>query len=234
MRHSVFTVGLVVVLALSGCQPIIGSLQVRQDLPIQATQSVTNHQAGCTFGRDSDCEPKQLKVLETYLTPGNYPTELLLDDESVRLTLKQGDGSKLLLELPIPPGTNVPQAAGRFQLASAATGQGFDLHGDVSTNYGRSQSQSGWETCQRQVLRTFCGYGKKGHCQHHYVTVYGERPVTYHFDIETKSVLLTLNEPIDARRLASFSGSQTLRNKSYEFAGYCQFYGHYPFAGHYY
>ena len=229
--HFGFLLGLCVVV-ITGCQPIIGAFQVKHRLPIQAVRTIDVDQPGCMRGRDSQCQSPQRENTFAQLPPGQYPAELTLNDKDViRLKVKNAAPFDLLLEVEIPAETTLPARTGSFTVSAIESGQIFDLRGNVDTVHSRSSTQVGWESCQRQVLHATCGYGKKRSCGHHYITVYGERPVTYHYEIETKNVWLALVSADRAQELATFAGSQTHHYKIYEDIGYCH-YAH-PIAGYY-
>ena len=122
------------------------------------------------------------------------------------MTLSFDETSKTttVIDLKLPEHTRLPQRQGSFVLAAREVGQPYDVAGNIDTYRERTETYSAWEHCSYSVRRLSC---YQNHCAHVYTSVYGYRPVEYHHEYETKTVVLDLLAAGSKRNLARFDGS---------------------------
>ena len=220
-------------LVAAGCRPFVGQLTVTEPTPIYVTKIQDVGTPGCQRGADGDCPSPIVRVERDSLPPGTYRAELSYQ-ENDKLRLRLGDS---VVDIGIPPGTVLPADDGHFRLAGTEAGQLFDVLGDIDTQVELSERVAGWESCEQVVPKLVCHHGNHQGCYHYYVTVYGERPVSFRWRHQTKRIDLRLQAPGDPVELATFSGQQTQTGKAYDYIGACGFgygygYGYSPYFGH--
>ena len=203
---------------LVGCVPIEGTLKISQPLTLSVREYEVSMTHPCAR-RDDDCERRVRTESTQQFLPGTYSAKLRIDlKESITLSFAESSRTKTVIDLKLPENTHIPDRQGRFLLAARDVGQLYDVAGSIDTDRQRSETYSTWESCSYLVRRLSC-YANQ--CEHVYVSIYGHRPVEYHHEYETKTVVLDLLAVGSKQNLARFDGAATRASKIYDYAGFC-------------
>lgn len=160
---------------------------------------------------------------KTVVVPADaYSIKVDADDSSASISLElNGEKEKIRMRI---PKNRIPKEQGAFEVLSEESGQPFNVRGNLDTDYSRSQSYRGWESCSRTVPREVCGYdsGGRWYCTIEYVTVYGQQKVEYYNLTTHRQLDMRLSIPGDANEVvAALGGRNATVNKIYTYQGYC-------------
>ena len=195
-----------------------GTLRISETLTLTVSEYRTSIKHPCSR-RDDDCEPRVKTEVTQQFLPDSYAAKLRIDPkESLRLSLAESSNAQTLIDLELPEHTRIPDQQGMFNLTATEVGQPYDVAGTVNTTRRRSAIYSTWESCSYLVKRLSC---YDNHCKYTYVPIYGHRPVEYHREDETKTIVLDLLATESNENLARFDGETTRASKIYDYTGYC-------------
>ena len=219
MKIFVFVVPVFAALFLAaGCVPLRGTLTVSKPVTLAVSEWHVAINVPCAR-RDDDCEQRTETQRDQQFLPGSYVASLRIDArKSLLLSLHESPKTKTVVDLKLPGNTLIPPHQGSFMLAARDVGQPYDVAGNIDTTHARSKIFSDWESCSYLIKRWRC-YGNS--CEHIYIPIYGHRPVEYHHEYETKTVVLDLLAVESKEHLARFDGGATRSSKIYDYAGYC-------------
>lgn len=143
------------------------------------------------------------------ISSGTYKTSLDFKRDRVVVALKT-DSGETEFSIKTPVGTTIPNN-GNFEVKSAESGQPFDVLGNNKTVETRSETRSGYESCQYQDYQPVCG--PQG-CQSVPVTRWGQQYIEYYLRTVTTDLTINLTAIGNpAGSLAKFTGHSAFNEK---------------------
>ena len=180
----------------------------------------------------SSCE-----TVQTVLTVGDKPLRVQRDDNMkvrfyqgqypIQLSMSRGQISMRVnrkevwtdVTLNVPSGTPIPEN-GDFNLPGSASGQTFDVSGNIATKREQSETMKGWESCIYYRDEYVCrGRGRDRYCRWERVAATGSQPVEFHFMTTTVDVNATLASPGEGEGKLAIHNVD--REKIYTYRGEC-------------
>lgn len=142
--------------------------------------------------------------------------------KKLQLVLTKGRNKKI--NFTIPGNVTIPRSNGEIFLTAAQTGQSYDLHGEIDTEYRSGPSQVSVESCSitRRVKECVRNDQGQRECRMIERTIEGRKRTRYHMDYQDKDLFVTFNVPNSAAIAAKFHGTQHTSNKVIERVGPCR------------
>jgi len=215
-----FVLPLMLLVMASSCLKLNGVFKVDKDLKLVHTT---------IFGND-----------KTKTVPaGRYRASFKFQSkEKVKLTFKKDGGQDISVKIKLPEGTRLPETEGAINLPASETGQRYNIEGAISTDFSRSDSMSGRESCTYTTYERRCervceevesrrNPGERRRrcrkeCDRVEVTNYGYHHVEYYFSYTDKKLTLEILNPRSGNVLAHYNGTHHDSSKHYTFQGTCR------------
>lgn len=205
---SLFAVGLM------GCDPISGSINVREEFKAVATDP------NCIPGRDQCSVEKSVKI-PTGVLNANV---LFRSKREAVLNIKVKNTTQQLV-FKIPKDKPIPETNGEFTLTSKESGQPFDLTAGLKTTVENSSQYSGYESCTVTIREQVCYVNPLPNgstCQFVDHVYQGRQYVEYYYKTTTTVMNAALVKSTSASTLADFNGSKSNSDKIYLRQDPCQ------------
>lgn len=175
-----------------GCNKIEGTLNLTEAVKLKSTKGVVRT-----------------------IKPQSYSADIKLKSKK-SITLRLENDSDEKYEFKIPSNKPIPNN-GDFAFSANEVGQPVDLTGSVKTSVTRSDTVTGWESCQYQDWQTVCNSGPDGRpiCTTVPVTRTGQQFVRYYIETIEKDVLMTIKAQGSDVSSGDFVGDIAYSNKVY-------------------
>ena len=152
------------------------------------------------------------------LTEGVHSAVLKIKQKKSATIVVEANGRKSKVQFNLPRGVKLPTNYGQVRLTSNEVGQPYDVNAAANTTVSNSGPRTSTESCSRSVVRPVCSYvtvpsrpvcrtDRYGRqicstppattrrvCRDEWVSVYGQRQVTFEYRGETTEFNFTLLE----------------------------------------
>jgi hypothetical protein len=155
---------------------------------------------------------------------GSYESDIVRKKKDlIQITLKGAHNKEYEIKFRVPSKLKLPEN-GSFVLQAAASGQPWDLFGDVHTFTKRSPLYRDWRRCEYSYPERVCFPDGRGdvRCETRWVTRWGNQDIEYYYLDTEKTVKMSFNP--NATRTAfdaQFVGVTVWREEVISWQGRC-------------